>query len=311
MRMKVWPLAAVALCLVRLAIPGEASAKVVVCISGGGGRYLNNAEGYYRQLFPVPPNVIHVGGNLTDCLGSVAEGDTLIVVTHGDQATFVWNGTRYAGFSGGHGATGTGWPGRDPFPLPPNFTAAGLNITVIFTSCYSAVDPNGNPISLTSNVHDGLAPAAPAVIGCQDRSGTYRGQYTLSGGTQAQRDAAQKCLEDAAAAAGNSADQAGVVAMLSTYPPANSPSVPNAQTVANNIISADNCPGAGGQVTISFSYPCMPIDPVTAAMVASCDPANLDVDCGTTVPAASPWSLILAGAVIVLIGARRLLPRNA
>jgi len=59
-----------------------AQAKRVICIDGAGDAFLSNAEGYYRAS-PFPSDVISVGGNLTDCMGQVEDGDVLYIVTHG------------------------------------------------------------------------------------------------------------------------------------------------------------------------------------------------------------------------------------
>lgn len=268
----------------------SALAATIICIDGGGAggdRYLNNAEGYYRQNYPGAS--IQVGGNLTDCLKMAKAGDTVIIVCHGNAGFFNWGGVSYAGFSGGRGATGTGvGGGPQPFPLPDNFTAAGLNITVTVEACYSST-AGAAGISVTASMQAALAAGAPAVTGSAAQSRTFRGTYTLSGGTAAQQAAAQACLQAAAVAAGNTNDQAGVQAWLATFPPANSPTTPNAQTTANSTINATNCPGAGGAVTIAFDYSCVPIDPLAIRPLApSCDLDNGDTDCASLATRAIP-----------------------
>ena len=269
-----------AVLLLVIATAPQVMARTVICISGPNtDRYLNNAEGYYRQYYPGA--TIQRGGNLTDCLNQVAAGDTLIIVAHGAPGLFNWNGTQYAGFSGGRGATGTGvGGGLQPFPLPANFNAPGINVRATVEMCFSSTAPEGGK-SVATSLQDGLANGAPAVVGSPGQSETFRGDYTLQGGTAAQQAAAQACLQAAAVAAdaNNTNDKAGVRRWLAGVPPANSPSNPNAQTVANNTINATNCPGAGGAVTIRFTYNCVPIDPFLATEQKQCSPDEGDIAC--------------------------------
>jgi hypothetical protein len=268
----------------------SALAATIICIDGGGtagDRYLNNAEGYYRQNYPGA--TIQVGGNLTDCLKTAVAGDTVIIVCHGNAGFFNWGGVSYAGFSGGRGATGTGvGGGLQPFPLPDNFTAAGLNITVTVEACFSST-AGAAGISVTASMQAALAAGAPAVTGSAAQSRTFRGTYTLSGGTAAQQAAAQACLQAAAVAAGNSNDTNGVIAWCASVPPANSPTTPNAQTRADAAINATNCPGAGGAVRIAFDYSCVPVDPLAVRNPAqTCDFDNGDTECAEVATGAFP-----------------------
>jgi hypothetical protein len=120
-----------------------------------------------------------------------------------------------------------------------------------------------------------------SVTSCEGDGCTFRGAYTLAGGTPAQQAAAQACLVAAAVAAdpGNTPDTRGVRRWLAGFRPANAPVAPNAQTTANATIALANCPAAGGAVSITFDYSCAPVDPLLAH-ARDCDLEDADCDCG-------------------------------
>lgn len=237
-----------------------AEAKTVVCISGDNDRFANSAEGYYRQLRPSPPAHISVGTDslsLRSCLSQVAAGDTLVIVAHGCAGYFRYGNLRIPGFRGGRAANGTGvvtvGPNRVwPFELPPNFTQAGLDITVIITSCFSATAPQGGK-STVQSMQDAIKPGN-TVQGFTNEARVRTPWYRLTGGTQAQLNAAQQCLYNAAPGTQGQPVQDRIRLWLASYRPAGSGVTPNSQSVAEAALS--NCVAAGPvQVRVVYDQP--------------------------------------------------------
>jgi hypothetical protein len=249
------------LACIALLIAAPALAKTVVCITGDGDAFANSAEGYYRQTLPSPPAIIHVGGDSTaliNCMAMAMTGDSLIIVAHGGPGRFSWGGRNYAGFTGGRAANGTGvitiGPTRIyPIPLPPNFTQQGLDVTVCMISCFSETAPSGAK-STVQSMKDGVK-AGAMVKGFVNEARIPTPFFVLTGGTPAQRNAAYACLFNASPNPGPGVTAQGRVRMwLASFRPPGSGVTPNAQTVAADAITAANCPGAGGAVTVRVDY---------------------------------------------------------
>jgi len=214
--------------IVLLAVPAHAF-KRVICIDGAGDRFLSNAEGYYRASFALPGDVISVGGNLTDCMAQLQDGDNLYIVTHGGNngGTFVWGGQDYTGFGDGNGL----------MPLPPGF-GARRQVDVQLVWCYSGRDPDGaGPDKpFRQKMIDILGgPNSGNTVGGYLNAVITRVTYSVRGGTRAQQDAAFKCLDD---------DKSWL-----DKPPVNRPGAQVTQLTAAEAI-VDNCPGAGAAVTV-------------------------------------------------------------
>lgn len=206
-----------------------AYAKRVICIDGAGDAFLNNAEGYYRAN-PLPGDVISVGGNLTDCLAQVADGDQIVIVAHGGNngATFTWGGMQYTGFGGGQGT----------MPVPPGFNML-RRVDAQLVWCYSARDPDGDGPDRTfrQKMVDALGgPNSGNTAGGYLNAVIGRVSFGVRGGTRAQQEAALKCLTDDPSWMNN--------------PPVNRPGAQTTQQTAAQAEISNNCPGAGGAVTV-------------------------------------------------------------
>lgn len=111
------------------------SAKKVVCIDDNGDPndgFLNGHEGWERQEAG-PDDIVIKGGSLTDCLDQLEDGDTLVIVAHGngEGSGFEWGGDIYTGFGDGEGE----------MPVPADFGEKTIHIK--FCTCWSARDPDG------------------------------------------------------------------------------------------------------------------------------------------------------------------------
>lgn len=135
------------------------SAKKVICIDDNGDAndgFLNGHEGWERQEAG-PDDVIIKGGTLTACMANLADGDTLVIVAHGNNEGegFEWGGMVYSEFGAGDGE----------MPLPDGFD--GLDIHIKFCTCWSARDPDGpgvdNPDTpLTDKLKDAAGDSSTA-----------------------------------------------------------------------------------------------------------------------------------------------------
>ncbi len=102
--------------------------------------YLANVEGYLRAVGidsvpPLEPNVLQLGGDIqafTAALGTINDGDTVIIVVHSWDRSFWWDDNEYTGF----GAIGAPNQGDDPAPVPPGFDTL-QNVTFEIISCIS------------------------------------------------------------------------------------------------------------------------------------------------------------------------------
>lgn len=148
--MRLFPFVPLGLALLLAHSP--AFSKTIVCINDDGTSDIRTAEGHYRSLLTIPPDEVHLGGSLTDCLDRAANGDRVIIIAHGLPGGFIWDGTAYGGFGPGTGA------GVAPHPVPTGFgTRQNLKIRIV--SCFSAADPDstdtendGPQISVTSSM---------------------------------------------------------------------------------------------------------------------------------------------------------------
>lgn len=115
------------------------SAKKVICVDNGTPEnddnkgYMSMKEGWERQT-SMPGDTVMIGGNLTDCLKLVRDGDSLVIVAHGSGQGkfFVWNNVAYSGFGAGAGK----------YPVPGGFDTL-RNVKAKFCSCFSMKDPDG------------------------------------------------------------------------------------------------------------------------------------------------------------------------
>ena len=227
--------------LIVLALSYDASAKKVICVDGAGDGYLNNHEGWERQNMQ-PGDIIQVGGNLTDCMAQLMDGDELVIIAHGNNrgTGFKWGGMIYTGFGAG--------PGK--MPVPPNF--AGLDgVTVHFCSCWSKRDPDGTGTDtpLTEKIKDAMGGTGNTADGFQNlaEAGVCASFTCIPGVKKSEVEKAEKALENS-----NWADN----------PPANRPGAnPNQQTAAQAAVDAAIGPGKC-TVTITYKPPQDVIDPV-------------------------------------------------
>lgn len=258
----------------------QGAPRTIICIDDVNDDFTNNAEGYLRAQYP-NATIKRGGGTLTDCMGQLRNGDTLIIVCHGlnNGEGFRWGGNNYFGFGGG----------EDDLPVPPGFNNL-RNITVRFISCWSARDPDGPTGAdrpLTDKIRDAMGGAAnghPAPTGF---TGVAFAQvnYRMTGGTPAQQAAARDCLNNNPGWQNN--------------PPANRPNTGGQGQPANQQSAAqaqvnNNCPGAGGAVTITIpnqvSQPAGPNDqpPKTPGYKAPVDRPNYQFAAGSPGPTCAP-----------------------
>jgi hypothetical protein len=158
--------------------------KKVICIDNAGGaqsRFLNNHEGYERALGIGPNGVVQIGGNLTDCLAMVANGDELVIIAHGAPGSFTFGGQNYTAF------TAMGPPAPGELLVPAGF-ANLMNVRVRFCSCFSMNDPPGPDTAMTAKILNAMGGAGRGhnVTGFNGTSGTAP-VPTLCLGTPAQR----------------------------------------------------------------------------------------------------------------------------
>lgn len=127
--------------------------RKVVCIDGDNSGYCNNREGWENNN-KRPGDVIVVGGNLTDCMNMVNDGDTLIIVCHGKRDTvngntgFCWGGNVYWEF------------GDDSLqmPVPEKFDSI-QNVFVEFAACYSDSIYSGDTTSVLDRLLEKMGTA--------------------------------------------------------------------------------------------------------------------------------------------------------
>jgi hypothetical protein len=195
-------------------------------------------------------DVLLIGGNLSDCLAQVANGDQLIIITHGwDNGTkFRWGGMEYTGFGNGPGQ------GTNPHPVPPGFGSL-MNVTVEFCACWSKQDPDGaggTDRPLTHKIVDAM--------GGDDNGHTADGfmdiawaqaciRIDLAGGTERDQQAAAAlvvaCLE--------ANDKPWLENPPANRPGTGTPQNPNQQSAAQAIVDA--CPGLPAGVTATVVIP--------------------------------------------------------
>lgn len=200
----------------------HSNAKTVVCISNEGDGFLTNGEGYHRAA----GHDVTVGGNLTECMDQVEDGDCLVIVAHGQPVEidgkidygFCWNGTTYMGF--GNGAK--------EMKVPADFKNL-KNVTVKFQACWSDCDGIGKSVldDLVCELGDGATGEGyPGVV-------DFSIYWDTKCGTKKQRDKADKCLSDDDSWMDN--------------PPVNNPDAgtkdnPNQQQAAQAILDAKKIP---------------------------------------------------------------------
>lgn len=288
--------------------------RTIVCIDNNNDAFTNDAEGYLRARYP---NAVFKrgGGTLTDCLGQLRDGDTLIVVCHANAHGFGWGGEEYDGFGAGDGR----------MPVPDGFGAL-RNITIIWIGCETTQDPDGDGEDrpLVDKLRDAMGGAAnghPAPTGFMNTVITNV-NYGLSGGTPEQQAAARQCLTNDRSWERN-------------HPPANRPNTGGQGQPANQQSAAqaqvnNNCPGAGGAVAVTIpnavSQPAGPNqaktpgykEPVNRAQYAArvpgpecvpppycgcADPpegVSAEVEAG--IPTLSFWALAVMGLALLTVG---------
>lgn len=175
--------------LLSMLLCAAASAKTVVCVSGSGDGYVNNGEGYHRAA----GHDVTVGGDLTECLDQVEDGDCLVIVAHGGTIEneegevvdygFFWGDDFYEGFGDGEGEV----------KVPDDFKNL-KNVTVKFEACWSDCDGEDG----TSLVDDLVGE-----LGGGGNTGTgYPGlvdfsiYWVVKGGTADERQRANDCLSN-------------------------------------------------------------------------------------------------------------------
>jgi hypothetical protein len=281
----------------------------VICVDQGlvEDAYLSNHEGWERANM-APGDVIMVGGFLQDCLAMVADGDELVIISHGYGmgAGFWWGGMVFTGFGPGPGQ------GGHPHPVPPGFDMLD-HVQVRLCNCWSARDPDGGgpDRSLTMKVLDAM------FTGPNNGNSSAGFQGTADAGmnigidapNQEAYDAADMCLTDNPGWVNN--------------PPANRPgAMPNQQTAAQMIV--DNCRGAAGVVvTIVYKQPVDGGNSPEGGFVAGCvcpfDPPGcglatityVPIIAGPAIPVAGNWALAAGAIATLALGAGVLCRRGA
>lgn len=223
-----------------LLLPGALSAqrKRLILVDDCNSSFVNNHEGYERAL-AVPrgwTKEIHIGGNLTQHLGRLNDGDELVIIAHGSGggSGFVW-GTDGAGMPrifSGFGA------GADEMPVPAGF-AQLRNIRVRFCSCWSAADPDGAQgpdRPLLRELIDAMGGAGRGHTGSGYQNLSFAAVcFRIDNATMAEIEAAVACLK---------ADPSWM-----DNPPTNrGGGGANQQTAAQAIVAM--CRGAGGRATV-------------------------------------------------------------
>lgn len=273
-------------------MPSNILAKKVICVDGCNTRYVNNHEGYERANM-AQGDVIQVGGNLTTCLANLANGDELIIISHGvgDGEAFRWGGANYQGF-------GTG---PNPMPVPNGFNQL-MNINVKFCTCWSTNDHDGaaGPDStLLSKLLGALGGTARGHTGSGFKDfAASKACVVVTGGTAAQRIAARARLNTTKTWRDN--------------PPINRPGPPNPnqQSEAQDLIDAF-FPNAGLTVTIPgykepFNTAVVPAPNDGGASGCACLTGEGcgfgPVEFAGPIPTMSQWGVIFLALIILCLG---------
>lgn len=242
-----------------------AEARKLICIDSdpNDNGFLSNGEGWERQNLK-PGDEIHVGGSLDDCLKHAKNGDTIIIYCHGwgQGKGFKWGGTRYRGF-------GTG---DSLHPVPPG-TDTLKNVHVVFTSCWSERDPDGEGPDkpVTDKLKDKMGPPSNgnSVEGFTNR--VYSGciPYIIIDTTKTDTATINNFMRN-----GNQAWQ--------KFPPVNRdpPAQQNQKTKLQELL--DSVKGGAGKVTVTDIKYKKPYNGTSSPLdTCNCN-CNTDEDCGCT-----------------------------
>lgn len=119
----------------------ETFAKRVIWV--GNSTSAENGGQHYAQN-PMPGDIIQreaAGTTLAQARGKIANGDTFIIITHGNAGSIEVGGGNRDGFRGtGSTSPGTGRGCGTPVEIPP---ITETNVTIILHVCESADDPDG------------------------------------------------------------------------------------------------------------------------------------------------------------------------
>lgn len=123
-------------------IPQDSYSRKVVCIDSASytfNSFSANHEGWEWKTSR-PGDIIEVVSNLDSCLKKLMDGDTLVLITHGNPGQFTWGGDWYDGFGNDPNAI-------NPYPVPPGFDTL-MNIYSKMCMCYSdsAADASGSMV---------------------------------------------------------------------------------------------------------------------------------------------------------------------
>lgn len=292
--------AAVVAALLVVLVNAQAWAKKVICIDGAAGNksvFLNNHEGYERALGLGGADVIQIGGNLTDCLAQLVNGDELVIIAHGAPGSFQWGGQQFTGFGNGVGQ----------MPVPAGFNNL-MNLTVRLCSCHSTAVPQGGM---------SLAQKLAVALGGAGNNNTITG---FAGVSQAHVVYQVNGPAGKVAAATNNLtnNQAWMESAPANRPntggqgqPANQQTAAQAQLDARfgaNVFTV-TIPNAVGVVGVSAGYPA----PVDAGGLAGGDGPYCD-DCAcaeafavyggevAAIPTVGEWALIILSLLLVTAG---------
>jgi hypothetical protein len=208
---------------------------VIIDARGAGAAglaFLSNAEGFERARAAQagqPMTTFQVGGNFTNFLANVGNGDELVIIAHSAiervgpmdrtirRFAMIWSGMPFFGFG----------PGMGEMPVPAGL-ANLMNVRVTMHTCFSARDPDGNgaETALTDKLRARMG-AGCTVAGYMN-SCVSNNVWNVTGGTLPQRNAARTVLQDNRT-------------LWNLLPPANRPGAARTQaSVGDSIAKASN-----------------------------------------------------------------------
>ncbi|MFZ1322430.1 MAG: hypothetical protein WAT71_12820 [Ignavibacteria bacterium] len=218
--------------LIFIIIPTDSYSRKVVCIDSASytfNSFSANHEGWEWQTSR-PGDIIEVAGNLDSCLKKLMNGDTLVIITHGEPGQFTWGGDWYDGIGNDTNAI-------NPYPVHAGFDTL-KNIYAKMCMCYSdsAADASG---SMVEKIVEALGGAGNGNSADGFKHQAWAANcYLFTGGSIAQRNTAMAVL-------------AKSYERWATKPPANRVPTPNPnqKTEAKRLV--DSALGGSNIVTIS------------------------------------------------------------
>lgn len=216
--------------------PNDSYSRKVVCIDSASytfNSFSANHEGWERQNAR-PGDIIEVAGNLDSCLKKLMNGDTLVMITHGNPGQFTWGGDWYDGIGNDTSAI-------NPYPVHAGFDTL-KNVFAKMCMCYSdsAADATGSMVDKMKKAMGGTANGNGA--GGFKHQAWASNCYFYSGGDTTQRGIVKAVL-------------AKTYDRWATKPPPNRvpPTTPNQKTEAQRLI--DSAIGGSRVVTLdSIKY---------------------------------------------------------